>query len=125
MLAKNRHATEEVEKSRRVVEKAGCNSQMSCIDNSSQGTYSLSWMLNGGAMAVKNKHDIGTRQVFLLDKAKIRPARFSLLDPVIVSSIGGLRKSVALNSNSKPAARSSFTNSLIVFSTMLYPICKK
>ena len=47
-------------------------------------------------MTVKIKHDIGTRQVFLLDKAKIRPARFSLLDPLIVSSIGGLRDSVAL-----------------------------
>ena len=47
-------------------------------------------------MTVKIKPDIGTRQVFLLDRAKIRPARFSLLDPLIVSSIGGLRDSVAL-----------------------------
>lgn len=47
-------------------------------------------------MAVKIKHAVATRQVVLLDKAKIRPARFSLLDPVIVSSIRELRDSVEL-----------------------------
>ena len=47
-------------------------------------------------MTVKNKHAISSRQVFLLDKARIRPARFSSLDPVVVSSIGGLRDSVAM-----------------------------
>lgn len=47
-------------------------------------------------MAVQAKHHTGTRQVVLLDKAKSRHARFSLLHPVIVSSVRELRDSVAL-----------------------------
>lgn len=47
-------------------------------------------------MTVKTKPPIAARLVFLLDKAKKRPAEFSLLGPQVVSSIEGLRDSVAL-----------------------------
>ena len=47
-------------------------------------------------MTVKTKPPITARLVFLLDKAKKRPAEFSLLGPQVVSSIAGLRDSVAM-----------------------------
>lgn len=46
-------------------------------------------------MTVKTKPVPATLQMFLLDKAKKRPERFSLLHPQVVSSMGGLRDSLA------------------------------
>ena len=46
-------------------------------------------------MTVKNKPVPAAVQMFLLDKAKKRPDRFSLLHPKVVSSTGGLKDSIA------------------------------
>ena len=47
-------------------------------------------------MTVKTKPVPAAFQMFLLDKAKKRPERFSLLHPQVVSSTGALRDSLAL-----------------------------
>ena len=46
-------------------------------------------------MAVKTRNDTVVRRTFLLDKAKKRPERFSSLRPEIISSLAGLRHSLA------------------------------
>lgn len=46
-------------------------------------------------MTTMTKSKPQPRQMFLLDKAKKRPARFSALHPEVVSSVGAVRESVA------------------------------
>jgi DNA-binding Xre family transcriptional regulator len=46
-------------------------------------------------MAAKTLNDSVIRRTFLLDKAKKRPERFSSLHPEIISSLAGLRNSLA------------------------------
>ena len=52
-------------------------------------------MTKNEPMTVKNKRVPAAVQMFLLDKAKKRPDRFSLLHPKVVSSTGGLKDSIA------------------------------
>ena len=46
-------------------------------------------------MTVKTRPVVAAFQMFLLDKSRKRPERFSLLHPQVVSSTGGLRDSLA------------------------------